>query len=284
MTNYWYIYQNKRKIIGVHKLRIFHIVKECIFMSKVAIVTGAAQGIGLAIAKRLYQDDFKVALVDYKIDAAQTAANELGENAIALQADVSKRDDMFRAIKDTVEKFGDLNVLVNNTGLGPTTPIDTITEEQFKQVYGVNVGGVLWGTQAAHQAFKELGHGGKIINATSQAGVVGNPELALYSGTKFAVRGITQVTARDLAEEHITVNAYAPGIVKTPMMFDIAHEVGQNAGKDDEWGMQQFAKDIALKRLSEPSDVANVVSFLSGPDSDYITGQTIIVDGGMQFH
>ncbi|QIL50334.1 (S)-acetoin forming diacetyl reductase [Weissella coleopterorum] len=253
-------------------------------MSKVAIVTGAAQGIGLAIAQRLHQDGFKVALVDYKIDTAQAAATDLGENAIALQADVSKRDDMFNAVQSTVEKFGDLNVLVNNAGLGPTTPIDTITEEQFQQVYGVNVGGVLWGTQAAHAAFKKLGHGGKIINATSQAGVVGNPELALYSGTKFAVRGITQVTARDLAAENITVNAYAPGIVKTPMMFDIAHEVGQNAGKDDDWGMQQFAKDIALKRLSEPADVANVVSFLSGSDSDYITGQTIIVDGGMQFH
>ena len=125
---------------------------------------------------------------------------------------------------------------------------------------------------------------GKIINATSQAGVVDNPNLTLYSGTKFAVRGITQVTARDLAPEGITVNAYAPGIVKTPMMFDIAHQVGKNAGKSDEWGMQTFSKDIALGRLSEPEDVAAAVSFLAGPDSDYITGQTIEVDGGMQFH
>lgn len=87
-----------------------------------------------------------------------------------------------------------------------------------------------------------------------------------------------------MAEEGITANAYAPGIVKTPMMLDIAHQVGKNAGKDDEWGMQQFAKDIALKRLSEPEDVAAVVSFLAGNDSNYITGQTIIVDGGIQFH
>lgn len=178
----------------------------------------------------------------------------------------------------------ELDVLVNNAGLGPTTPIDTITPEQFDKVYHVNVGGVLWGIQAATEAFKKLGHGGKIINATSQAGVVGNPNLALYSGTKFAVRGITQVAARDLADFGITVNAYAPGIVRTPMMMDIAHEVGQNAGKDDEWGMQQFAKDITLKRLSEPEDVAAAVSFLAGPDSNYVTGQTIIVDGGMQFH
>ena len=99
------------------------------------------------------------------------------------------------------------------------------------------------------------------------------------------MRGITQTLARDLADSGITVNAYAPGIVKTPMMFDIAHEVGKNAGKDDEWGMQTFAKDITLKRLSEPGRCGvAAVSFLAGPDSNYITGQTIIVDGGMQFH
>ena len=95
---------------------------------------------------------------------------------------------------------------------------------------------------------------------------------------------MTLFAARDLAEEDITVNAFAPGIVKTPMMMDIAHQVGKNAGKDDAWGLNTFAKDIAMKRLSEPEDVANVVAFLAGPDSNYITGQTIIVDGGIQFH
>ncbi len=254
--------------------------------AKVAMVTGGGQGIGEAIATRLFNDGFSVGIVDMNEDNAKKVAAKLspdGSKAVGVKADVSKRDDMFAAVNAVEEKFGDFNVLVNNAGLGPTTPIDTITEDQFRLVYGVNVGGVLWGTQAAHAAFKKLGHGGKIINATSQAGVVGNPNLALYSGTKFAVRGITQVTARDLAGEGITANAYAPGIVKTPMMFDIAHQVGKNAGKDDDWGMQQFAKDIALKRLSEPEDVAAAVSFLAGPDSNYVTGQTLIVDGGMQF-
>ncbi|MCP1660561.1 meso-butanediol dehydrogenase/(S,S)-butanediol dehydrogenase/diacetyl reductase [Neisseria perflava] len=197
---------------------------------------------------------------------------------------MADREAVHAAFDEVVAKFGDLNVVVNNAGVAPTTPIDTITQEQFEQVYGVNVAGVLWGIQAAAKQFKALGHGGKIINATSQAGVVGNPELALYCGSKFAVRGITQTAARDLAKDGITVNAYAPGIVKTPMMFDIAHRVGQNAGKDDEWGMQQFSQYITLGRLSEAEDVANVVGFLAGKDSDYITGQTIIVDGGMQFH
>jgi meso-butanediol dehydrogenase/(S,S)-butanediol dehydrogenase/diacetyl reductase len=254
---------------------------------KVAFVTGGAQGIGKAIVQRLSADGFAVAVADLNIDTANEfakAINDAGGKATGIKVDVSDRDNFFKAVGEAAEKLGGFDVLVNNAGLGPTTPIDTITPEQFDKVYHVNVAGDIWGIQAAHEQFKKSGKGGKIINATSQAGVVGNPNLALYSGTKFAVRGITQVAARDLAEENITVNAYAPGIVKTPMMFDIAHQVGQNAGKDDEWGMQTFAKDIALKRLSEPEDVAAAVSFLAGPDSNYITGQTIEVDGGMQFH
>lgn len=250
---------------------------------KVAIVTGAGQGIGQAIVERLDKDGFSIGCVDLNLENAQKTADSLNDG-FAVKADVSKRDQVFDAVNKVVDHFGDLNVMINNAGLGPTTPIDTITPEQFQQVYGVNVGGVLWGIQAAHAAFKKLGHGGKIISASSQAGVVGNPNLALYSGTKFAIRGVTQVAARDLASEGITVNCYAPGIVKTPMMYDIAHKVGKNAGKSDEWGMQTFSKNIALGRLSEPSDVANAVAFLAGPDSNYITGQTLLVDGGMQFH
>ena len=235
-------------------------------MSKVAIVTGAGQGIGFAIAKRLVQDGFKVGVLDYNAETAEKAVAELSaENAFAVVADVSKQAEVAAAFQKVVDHFGDLNVVVNNAGVAPTTPLDTITEEQFERTFAINVGGVIWGAQAAQAQFKALGHGGKII-------------------TKFAVRGITQTLARDLADSGITVNAYAPGIVKTPMMYDIAHEVGKNAGKDDEWGMQTFAKDITLKRLSEPEDVAAAVSFLAGPDSNYITGQTIIVDGGMQFH
>lgn len=243
---------------------------------KVAMVTGGGQGIGEAISKRLANDGFAVAIADLNLDNANKVVSDIeaaGGKAIAVKTDVSDRDSVFAAVNEAADKLGGFDVIVNNAGLGPTTPIDTITQEQFDTVYHVNVGGVLWGIQAAHAKFKELGHGGKIISATSQAGVVGNPNLALYSGTKFAIRGVTQVAARDLAAEGITVNAYAPGIVKTPMMFDIAHKVGQNAGKDDEWGMQTFSKDIALGRLSEPEDVANGVAFLAGPDSNYITDQ-----------
>ncbi|WP_445343319.1 (S)-acetoin forming diacetyl reductase [Bifidobacterium sp. ESL0819] len=253
---------------------------------EVAFVTGAAQGIGEAIARRLAKDGFAVAVADMNTDKAQAVADSINQSdgrAMAVTLDVTDRVQVRSAVEKTVTKLGDFNVIVNNAGLGPTTPIESITPELFDKVYHVNVAGTIWGMQAAIQAFRDRGHGGKIINATSQAGVVGNPNLMLYSSTKFAIRGLTQVAARDLAKEGITANAYAPGIVKTPMMMDIAHQVGVNAGKDDEWGMSTFSDGIALGRLSEPEDVANAVAFLAGHDSDYVTGQTLIVDGGMQF-
>ena len=234
--------------------------------NKVALVTGAAQGISEAIAKRLAKDGFSVVLVARHMDKLQEVADEIKKNggeAFPVTADVSKREEVFAAVQKAVDQYGDFNVIVNNAGVAPTTPIDTVTKGDLDYVYTINVYGTIWGIQA---------------------GVVGNPNLTVYSSSKFAIRGITQVVARELAEEGTTVNAFAPGIVKTPMMYDIAHKVGQNAGKSDEWGMQTFAKDIALKRLSEPEDVANAVAFLAGPDSDYITGQTLEVDGGMQFH
>lgn len=254
---------------------------------QVAFVTGAAQGIGEAIAKRLASDGFAVAVADLNEErAAQVVAEieQAGGKALAIKLDVADRDAVHAAVDEAAKKLGDFNVIVNNAGLAPTTPVETITPEMFDKVMHVNVAGTMWGIQAAVRKFRELGHGGKIISATSQAGVVGNPNLMLYGSTKFAIRGITQTAAKDFAAEGITANAYAPGIVKTPMMMDIAHQVGKNAGKDDEWGMNTFAKDITLGRLSEPEDVAAAVSFLAGPDSNYITGQTIIVDGGMQFH
>jgi meso-butanediol dehydrogenase/(S,S)-butanediol dehydrogenase/diacetyl reductase len=151
------------------------------------------------------------------------------------------------------------------------------------KVYNINVKGVIWGIQAAVEAFKKEGHGGKIINACSQAGHMGNPELAVYSSSKFAVRGLTQTAARDLAHLGITVNGYCPGIVKTPMWAEIDRQVSEAAGKPLGYGTQEFAKRITLGRLSEPEDVAACVSYLAGPDSNYMTGQSLLIDGGMVF-
>lgn len=255
-------------------------------MSKVAMITGGAQGIGKAIALRLAKDGFYIAIADTNQALAEETAQEVNKisKTIAIKVDVAERDDVFKAVQTAKTTLGDFNVMINNAAIAPVTPIEDITFEIYRKTFDINVGGVLWGIQAATKAFKELGHGGKIISASSQAGQVGNPELAVYGGTKFAVRGITQTAAKDLAHLGITVNAYCPGIVKTPMMFKIAQDVADAAGKPLEWGMEQYSKHITLKRLSEPEDVAKVVAFLASSDSDYITGQAIVVDGGMYFN
>lgn len=253
---------------------------------KVAFVTGAGQGIGEAIALRLAQDGFSIAVADMNTTSAQGVADKIiaaGGKASVVEVNVGDRDSVFAAVEKAAALLGGLDVVVNNAGIAPITPIEDITPEIYRRAFDINVGGVLWGIQAAVKTFKALGHGGKIISAASQAGHLGNPELAVYSGTKFAVRGITQSAARDLAPLGITVNAYAPGIVNTPMMQKVAQDVADNAGESFEWGMEQLAKNITLKRMSEPADVAAVVSFLAGPDSNYITGQSIVVDGGMVF-
>ncbi len=254
---------------------------------KVALVTGGGQGIGKAIAERLHADGFKVAVADLNMDTAGTVAGSLGGEsggAIAVKVNVADRDDVFAAVERTMQAFGGFDVIVNNAGIAPQSPIEDITQESIEKLFAINFNGVVWGVQAAVKAFRKLGHGGKIISATSQAGHLGNPGIGLYSATKFAVRGFTQTAARDLAEHGITVNTYAPGIVRTPLMEDLARKTAESAGKPEEWGWRQFTDAITLKRLSEPEEVAGVVSFLAGPDSDYITGQSIIVDGGMVFN
>ena len=255
-------------------------------MKKVALVTGAGQGIGKAIALRLVQDGFAVAIADYNDATAQAVADEInqhGGQALAVKVDVSKRDQVFAAVEQARKGLGGFDVIVNNAGVAPSTPIEEIREDVIDKVYNINVKGVIWGIQAAVDAFKKEGHGGKIINACSQAGHVGNPELAVYSSSKFAVRGLTQTAARDLAHLGITVNGYCPGIVKTPMWAEIDRQVSEAAGKPPGYGTQEFAKRITLGRLSEPEDVAACVSYLAGPDSNYMTGQSLLIDGGMVF-
>ncbi|GHK51039.1 hypothetical protein KPZU09_07750 [Klebsiella pneumoniae] len=167
--------------------------------------------------------------------------------------------------------------------MAPSTPIESITPEIVDKVYNINVKGVIWGIQAAVEAFKKEGHGGKIINACSQAGHVGNPELAVYSSSKFAVRGLTRpplATSRRWASRS---TATARGLSKRRCGPKLTAGV-EAAGKPLGYGTAEFAKRITLGRLSEPEDVAACVSYLASPDSDYMTGQSLLIDGGMVFN
>jgi len=254
--------------------------------NKVALVTGAAQGIGRGIALRLAKDGFDLTLVDLKEDKLEAVAKEieaLGRKATTFAADVSKRDDIYAAIEYTEKELGGFDVIVNNAGIAQVKPLSEVTPEEVDRIFKINIDGVLWGIQAAAAKFKQRGQKGKIINASSIAGHDGFAMLGVYSATKFAVRALTQAAAKEYASAGITVNAYCPGIVGTDMWVEIDERFAEITGAPKGETYKKFVEGIALGRAQTPDDVAALVSFLAGPDSDYITGQAILTDGGIVY-
>jgi meso-butanediol dehydrogenase / (S,S)-butanediol dehydrogenase / diacetyl reductase len=158
-----------------------------------------------------------------------------------------------------------------------------VTPEEFHNIMQVNVAGVLWGIQAAAKKFKERKQKGKIISASSIAGHEGFPLLGLYSASKFAARALTQAAAREFASDGITVNAYCPGVVGTDMWVEIDRRMAEITGAKIGASYQKFVGGIALGRAETPEDVAAFVSYLAGPDSDYMTGQAPLIDGGLVY-
>lgn len=258
-------------------------------MSKVALVTGAAQGIGRAIAIKLAKDGFDIAIADLGFQeetATETlqAVEKTGQKAIFIALDVSQKENFDAAVDEVAEKLGGFDVLVNNAGIAQIKPLLEVTEEELNKIFAINVNSVVFGIQAAVRKFNELKVKGKVINAASIAAIKGFPILGAYSSSKFAVRGITQVASQELAAQGHTVNAYAPGIVGTGMWDLIDEELGKINGKPKGANFDEQVGSISLGRTSEPKDVAGVVSFLASENSDYVTGQVILVDGGMLYN
>jgi meso-butanediol dehydrogenase/(S,S)-butanediol dehydrogenase/diacetyl reductase len=257
-------------------------------MSRSALVTGASRGIGKAIALQLAKDGYNVAITDLAIqrDLAQETVAEIskfGVKSLFVEADSSKRDQVFKAVDLTYKEFGSFNTIVNNAGIAQVAAITDITEDELRKVTDINVGGVLWGIQAAAKKFNELGTGGKIINGCSIVSHTAFPLLGAYSASKFAVKGLTQAAAKELARKKITVNGYCPGIVLTPMWDLIDSKMAEATGVEPGVTLQSYIDGIALGRGSEPQDIANLISFLASEKADYITGQSLVVDGGIVF-
>lgn len=253
---------------------------------KVVLVTGGGQGIGRGIALRLAADGADVAIVD--VNAANAAAvvaevEAVGRKGTQIVADVSDRDQVFAAVDSAAAALGGFDVIVNNAGIAQVDPVAAATPEDVNRIFSINVNGVLWGIQAAAKKFQDLGHGGKIINASSIAGHEGFAMLGVYSATKFAVRALTQAAAKEYASSGITVNAYCPGVVGTDMWVTIDERFAELTGTPKGATYEKFVDGIALGRAQTPDDVAAYVSYLAGPDSDYMTGQAGLIDGGIVY-
>ncbi|MBC2590523.1 MULTISPECIES: acetoin reductase [Rhodococcus] len=253
---------------------------------KVALVTGAGQGIGRAIALRLAADGADIALLDVdggKLAAVEDEVRAAGSKAISVVADVTDREQIRAAVDRTETELGGFDIIVNNAGIAQVNPIADVTPEEVSRIMAVNVEGVLWGIQIAAAKFRERGHGGKIINASSIAGHEGFAMLGVYSATKFAVRALTQAAAKEYASDGITVNAYCPGVVGTDMWVTIDERFAALTGAPKGATFEKFVGGIALGRAQTPEDVAAYVSYLAGPDSDYMTGQSGLIDGGLVY-
>ncbi|MCC5879789.1 MAG: acetoin reductase [Idiomarina sp.] len=253
---------------------------------KVALVTGAGQGIGRAIALRLAKDGADIAIVDLNEDKMRAVAQEveaLGRKATTFKADVSDQKQVYAAIEHTEKELGGFDIMVNNAGIAQVQAIADVTPEEFDKIQKINVAGTLWGIQAAAKKFIERKQKGKIINASSIAGHNGFALLGVYSATKFAVRALTQAAAQEYAGDGITVNAYCPGVVGTDMWVEIDKRFAEITGAEEGETYKKYVDGIALGRAQTPEDVANFVSYLAGPDSDYMTGQAPLIDGGIVY-
>ena len=251
---------------------------------KTCAVSGAASGIGRAIAVRLASEGAHVAAIDLNLSGALLVTEQIessGGLASAWECDVAQRASVRSTLEGIVESTGGLDVIFNNAGIAEIRPFMEVEEQHWERLMKVNGLGVLICMQEAARLMIVQGHG-KIINTASIAGKEGYDIQPHYSATKFSVVALTQAGARAFAQDGITVNAICPGIVETElwegldedfMRFGITERPGE--------GMERFSERILLGRTATPEDMAGPAAFLASSDSDYITGQSLIVDGGM---
>jgi NAD(P)-dependent dehydrogenase (short-subunit alcohol dehydrogenase family) len=237
---------------------------------KVAIVTGSRRGIGYGIALAMSKEGCNVVVSDIDQKDCEKVVKEVektGVNGLAVKCDVSKKSEVDALIAKTMKKFGRLDILVNNAGIFPSVPFLDMTEENWDKVLNVNLKGVFLCSQAAAKVMEP---GSKIVSIASIAAFVGFQGLTHYCASKGGINGMTRALALELAPKKINVNAVAPGAIDTP---------GASVASNEEVRKQTIAA-IPWARMGVPEDIANAVVFLASDKSDYITGQTVIVDGG----
>ncbi|TFK23492.1 acetoin reductase family protein [Coprinopsis marcescibilis] len=251
---------------------------------RVAAVTGAARGLGRAIALRLATDGFDVAVNDIEsakpeLESLQQEIMSHGRRSVTHVGDVSVEENVKMLVDDAAQALGKLDVMVANAGICITKPLLETSVEEWDRIHAINSRGTFLCYKYGAQQMIKQGSGGRLIGASSVAGKQAWSSIPAYSSTKFTVRGLTQAAAGEFGKHHINVNAYAPGPIDTNMLSDIGNGLG---GKDGFY--KQLDKAAALGFYDgKPEDIAALVSYLASPDSKFVTGQTIICDGGSVF-
>ncbi|EIN11998.1 NAD(P)-binding protein [Punctularia strigosozonata HHB-11173 SS5] len=253
---------------------------------RIALVTGAAQGIGRAVALRLADDGFDVAVNDMipkatELEELQAEIEGKGRRACVVLADISDERGVQRMVDDAVATLGGLDVMVANAGITLLKGFMDTTVAEWDRLFDVNARGAMLCYQIAAKVMIKQGRGGRIVGACSSAGKKAIPSFSAYSATKYAVRAITQTAAAELGKYGITVNAYAPGPISGHMMDSMILETASAVGADPDTIKKQLNGAAAVGHTGEPRDVANLVSFLASQESRFITGQTIVCDGGV---
>ncbi|WP_144789540.1 3-oxoacyl-ACP reductase FabG [Lysinibacillus fusiformis] len=237
--------------------------------NKVAIITGAANGIGYAAAERFIEEGAVVFIADYDNDAGDAAVQRLGEKATFIQVDVSNRESVKQLVATVIEQVGCIDILVNNAGITRDAMLTKMTEDQFQQVLDVNLTGVFQCTQEVIPHMVAAGSG-KIINTSSVSGVYGNVGQTNYAATKAAIVGMTKTWAKELGRKGINVNAVAPGFTETDMVKKMPENI-----------LAQMRSIVPLQRLGTPRDIANAYLFLASDEASYVHGHTLHVDGAI---
>lgn len=236
--------------------------------NKVAIITGAAQGMGAAHAQRFVEEGAKVVLTDLNEEKGQALADELGENVIFVKQNVTSEEDWKTVVAKAEEAFGPVNILVNNAGISVNKSIMDMSLEEYRRIVDINQVSVFLGIRTVVPSMEKAGNG-SIVNISSMNGLVAG--AIGYTDTKFAVRGMTKAAAIELSHRGIRVNSVHPGVIETPMI--------QQADAKDV--IKEFAKFIPLKRVAQPEEVSNLVLYLASDESSYSTGSEFVIDGGL---
>ena len=247
---------------------------------RTALITGAARGIGLAFAQAYAREGARVAIGDIDVDRARKSAEGIGEAAIAVEMDVSRQESIEAAVAETVDRLGQVDILINNAALFSAAPIVEITREDFDRLFEINVGGTLFTLQAVAKHMIARGQGGKIINMASQAGRRGEPLVAVYCATKAAVISLTQSAGLNLIGHGINVNAIAPGVVDGEHWDGVDAFFAKHEGKAPGQKKKEVGEAVPYGRMGVAEDLTGMAVFLATSEADYIVSQCFNVDCG----